>query len=164
MQRRHDLSGKTIVSTNVIPPFRFIVICVNTDVSAGRREGGGGVAACTVVNKKKKKWEPIRSTAPSTHATSLPPRGWLIAPLSWPGTCSISFSISRLLPSPSQHHRSSVQEDKTWAKISIFQFAKSRRRLTILEPIQIYIHIHIHIYIYTMAPIYRFTEDAARCR
>lgn len=45
MQRRrvHDLSGKTIVSTNVILPFRFIVICVNTDVS----EGG------TVVNKKK---------------------------------------------------------------------------------------------------------------
>lgn len=102
MQRRHDLSGETIVSTNVIPPFRFIVICVNTDVSAGRREGGGGVAACTVVNKKKKsgnRSDPrllllTQQVSRREDDLSRPYRGLELAP--FPSPSPVSF---RLLPS-----------------------------------------------------------------
>lgn len=131
MQRRrvHDLSGKTIVSTNVILPFRFIVICVNTDVS----EGG------TVVNKKKvgNRSDPrllllTQQVSRREDDLSRPYRGWNL----------LHFLLH--LPSPSVSFVATPSEDKTWPKIPIFQFAKSRRRLTILEPIQIHTHTHTH--------------------
>lgn len=149
MQRRrvHDLSGKTIVSTNVILPFRFIVICVNTDVSEGE----------TVVNKKKvgNRSDPrllllTQQVSRREDDLSRPYRGWNLLHFL---LHLVSFRLLRSSSTP-------PSEDKTWPKIPIFQFAKSRRRLTILEPIQIHTHTHTQ----TQWPIYRFTEDPARCR
>lgn len=148
MQRRHDLSGKTIVSTNVIPPFRFIVICVNTDVSAGRREGGGGVAACTVVNKKKKVGtDPIhgsfysRNKSPAERMTYRAPIvAWnLLHFLLHLPSPSVSFPAPPLLRPGGQN----MGQD--------FNLPICKIKTTFNDPRtdpDIYTYTHTHIYIY----------------